>query len=243
MKGYVLALFAVVSAGCAAPGSVGQYFGSRGRDLADCFKISAGFGPGVCVVAEIPLCKFGVGFKKCSKIGWDGRGGAPGYAWRETGRHRFKVGGSGDDNLAGELLLGLPLEWARYELFGPAPAWAWWVAGSLVGLVVTLSYEEELESAGAGAGTGADTEGSAPERFHFKHRFIVSRKAQYGRPVSAGTRLADRFWVGGDVTIAVLSAGAGVNPLECVDFFLGIFCIDPLRDDRAVGHVERPGTL
>jgi len=78
-----LALLLLLAAGCAQPRSVGSYFANRGRDFAECFKGSAGYGWGVHARVEAILIGAGMGLARGRKYGWDGAGGVGQAAWNK----------------------------------------------------------------------------------------------------------------------------------------------------------------
>jgi len=54
-----------------------------------------------------------------------------------------------------------------------------------------------------------------------------------GEEPSHGTRVADRYWLEAEVFALIVGARAGLNPVEMVDFLLGLVTVDILDDDRA----------
>ena len=81
--GVVVPLLLLLGPGCARPRSVGSYFGNRGRDFAECFKGSAGYGWGVHARVEAIVIGAGMGLARGRKYGWDGAGGVGRAAWNK----------------------------------------------------------------------------------------------------------------------------------------------------------------
>ena len=70
--------------GCAAPRGVLEYFGDRGRDFVDCWRISAGPALGIHARARaLMLVDEGIGFAAGHDFGYDGPGGAFPGTWRK----------------------------------------------------------------------------------------------------------------------------------------------------------------
>ena len=85
MKRTLLAVACVAAfflMGCAAPRGVGEYFGDRGRDFADCWRFSLGYGLGVHARARAVIAEAGEGFSYSRDFGWDGPAGVDAFHWR-----------------------------------------------------------------------------------------------------------------------------------------------------------------
>ena len=80
---WVVPILLWAATGCVQQRSVGGYFADRGRDFADCFRVSVGAGVGVHACGRLSVVQFGEGYAHCWKVGWDGRAGADGVLWRK----------------------------------------------------------------------------------------------------------------------------------------------------------------
>ena len=89
--GFLCLLALSLAAGCAAPRTVGEYFGDRARDAADCVRLSVGYGAGLHLRAHLPyLPPAGYGTApRLRMYGWDGPAGAGAAAWDQTAGSLF----------------------------------------------------------------------------------------------------------------------------------------------------------
>ena len=200
----VLLLGASLLTGCS---SVKAYLANLGDDAMDCTRLSAGYGLGLHARADVLPVPVGLGYAWSARAGLDGPAGAQRFAWRDA-----------------DLTLTLPpFCWMDVQGRGLDP-------GAPADPLDLASDVELRADAVRNFGVVVVDRNKEEESDLPRERSAFSVRTR--EPVSGGTRLADYAWAGGGATLLVVSAEAGVNPLETLDFLAAFVAADLLGDNR-----------
>ena len=215
-RGLLRAAFGVallgVAAGCAAAGNgQGGYFTKRGRDLQDVFRVGVGYGVGLSAHAQVTdFANVGAGCAFSTKYGLYSKAFQE-FSWRE------KELGFPITNAAG-------LAAVVVNPMGGPP-----LTGRIMALpVITISYLRSV----ADSDMPFFDESSEALAFDSQFSFIIFTAHE------DEMALVERFWIEVGATAGVPSASMGFNPVELVDFLLGLTTLDLLGDDSRPGQLD-----
>ena len=196
----------VGAGGCA---SVSDWAGARARDLGDCVRGSVGLSGGLYVEAEATaVLNPSAGF---------GDFAIP-PKWTLAWDPRPLPPGRVRTSAFPTLLVGWPFY--RHEMIAmgyadSSPGWRGFLAPFFL--------------------VGSDHSEGRGNSLLGMHALLPNPLLVEARAETPTERLSRQSWVGGSATVGIIGVDAGINPLEIVDFLVGLFGWDLLEDDdRAI---------
>ena len=210
-----------LASGCA---SMGGYLGARAMDLADCVKVNVGIGIGATLDVHVTdYVSPGLGIVSYTmNFGYEDRVvngvwlenlviNTPRFAYETVARTLEEAGP--DENLDGAVLIS---QLALRSMLLPNERWIRDSSGEL-----TVRYYNLLNIAGLGEQNRATALTG-----------LLRRAGERPRSVDNDVWQASFLEVG--ATAGVVEARLGFNPLQLVDFFAGLFGLDPADDDPPI---------